>query len=153
MPLGALVARKSLMTWEPGSHGSTFGGNPVSCAAALATLNLIENGFMQNAAMMGDTLLSALKKMQETHPLLGDVRGKGLMIGIEMVTDRSSAVSAHDLRDAVVNHAFENGLLLLGAGESVLRLMPALNVDPASVEEALDILETSITAVENEFMH
>jgi 4-aminobutyrate aminotransferase len=152
MPLGALVARKSLMTWEPGSHGSTFGGNPVSCAAALATLNLIENGLMQNAATMGDTLLSTLRKMQESHPLIGDVRGKGLMIGIEMVANPASSISAHDLRDAVVNHAFENGVLLLGAGESVLRLMPPLNIDPATAEEALDILESSVAAVEHELL-
>jgi 4-aminobutyrate aminotransferase len=148
MPLGALVARKSLMTWEPGSHGSTFGGNPVSCAAALATLRLIENGYMQNAAVMGDHLLKALTKMQASHPIIGDVRGKGLMIGMEIVEDRAARTPAHDWRDAIVYHAFEHGLLLLGAGDSTLRLMPALMVDPTTVEEALDVLETSITAIE-----
>lgn len=148
MPLGALIARKSLMTWEPGSHGSTFGGNPVSCAAALATLRLIENGLMQNAAEMGESLLSALRKMQGSHPVIGDVRGKGLMIGLEIVENRESRVPAHDVRDAIVNKAFENGLLLLGAGESVLRLMPPLMIDPATAEEALDILENTLTAVE-----
>ena len=148
MPLGALIARKSLMTWEPGSHGSTFGGNPVSCAAALATLRLIENGLMQNAAEMGDTLLSALKKMQESHPMIGDVRGKGLMIGLEIVEDRGTRAPAHDLRDAIINLAFERGLLLLGAGESVLRLMPPLIIDPSTAEEALDILENALTSVE-----
>lgn len=148
MPLGALIARKSLMTWEPGSHGSTFGGNPVSCAAALATLRLIENGLMQNAATMGEYLLDALRKMQAHHPLIGDVRGKGLMIGIEIVPPEGSTLSAHDIRDALVNHAFEHGLLLLGAGDSVLRLMPPLMIDPTTTEEALDLLETSLTAIE-----
>jgi len=148
MPLGALIARKSLMTWEPGSHGSTFGGNPVSCAAALATLRLIENGLLDNATRMGDYLLSALRKMQENHPTIGDVRGKGLMIGVEIVEDRETRAPAHDVRDAIVNQAFEHGLLLLGAGESVLRLMPPLILDPATTEEALDILENALTAVE-----
>jgi 4-aminobutyrate aminotransferase len=150
MPLGALVARKSLMTWEPGSHGSTFGGNPVSCAAALATLRLIENGYLDNAAVMGDYLLSALKKMQVSHPLIGDVRGKGLMIGVEVVLDQETRAPAHDIRDAIVNHAFEHGLLLLGAGESVLRLMPPLLIDPTTAEEALDLFESSLSAVEKD---
>ena len=148
MPLGALVARKSLMTWEPGSHGSTFGGNPVSCAAAMATLRLIENGYLENAAKMGDYLLDALKAMQDSHPLIGNVRGKGLMIGLEIVKDKASRETAHDWRDAIVYHAFENGLLLLGAGESTVRLMPPLMIDPATAEEALDLLETAITDVE-----
>jgi 4-aminobutyrate aminotransferase len=149
MPLGALIARKSLMTWEPGSHGSTFGGNPVSCAAALATLRLIENGYMQNAATMGEHLLAALNKMQQSHPIIGDVRGKGLMIGLEIVEDKEARTPAHDWRDAIVDHAFEHGLLILGAGDSALRLMPALMIDPTTAEEALDLLETSITAIEN----
>lgn len=149
MPLGALIARKSLMTWEPGSHGSTFGGNPVSCAAALATLRLIENGLLQNAAEMGDYLLSALKKMQEAHPIIGDVRGKGLMIGLEIVENKEKRTPAHDLRDAIVNQAFDNGLLLLGAGESVLRLMPPLMIDPTTAEEALDVLDNTLTAIES----
>jgi 4-aminobutyrate aminotransferase len=152
MPLGALVARKSLMTWEPGSHGSTFGGNPVSCAAALATLRLIENGYLDNAAVMGDYLLSALKKMQDSHPLIGDVRGKGLMIGVEIVLDRETRAPAHDIRDAIVNHAFDHGLLLLGAGESVLRLMPPLLIDPTTVEEALDLFDSSLSAVEKDVL-
>ena len=137
------------MTWEPGSHGSTFGGNPVSCAAALATIRLIEQGLMENAAKMGDYLLAALKEMQGRHPLIGEVRGKGLMIGVEMVTDRTTRKPAHEARDRIIDHAFEHGLLLLGAGESVIRLMPPLVIDPTLSEEALAIFEESLTAIES----
>jgi len=148
MPLGALIARKSLMTWGPGSHGSTFGGNPVSCAAALATLKLIEEGYMENAARMGDHIMTILRQMQASHPIMGDVRGKGLMIGIELVKDPNTREPANAERDALVLHAFERGLLLLGAGESTVRLMPPLMVDPTTTEEALGILEDSISAIE-----
>jgi 4-aminobutyrate aminotransferase len=148
LPLGTVIARKSLMTWEPGSHGSTFGGNPVSCAAALATLKLIEGGYMQNAAEMGEYLLEALYEMQTRHPLMGNVRGKGLMIGIEFTKQRETGPSAHDLRDQIVQYAFEHGLLLLGAGECVVRLMPPLLIDRTLADEALAILEQSIEVVE-----
>jgi 4-aminobutyrate aminotransferase len=149
MPLGAIIARDSVMTWEPGSHGSTFGGNPVSVAAALATIRLIENGLLENAARMGDHLLEMLAQMKERHPLIGDVRGKGLMIGIEFVKDRITKEPAHDLRDKIIDRAFENGLLLLGAGESVVRMMPPLMVSPSLCEEALDIFEQSVAAIES----
>ncbi|HEC24048.1 MAG TPA: aminotransferase class III-fold pyridoxal phosphate-dependent enzyme, partial [Chloroflexi bacterium] len=148
MPLGAMIARKSLMTWLPGAHGSTFGGNPVSCAAALATLRLIENGYMENAARMGEYLMNALREMEKHHPLIGQVRGKGLMIGIEIVEDRETRAPAHDLRDQIVEAAFEKGLLLLGAGESVIRLMPPLMIDRAIADEALRIFEDALKAVE-----
>jgi len=148
MPLGAIIARKSLMTWEPGSHGSTFGGNPVSCAAAIATIKLIENGMMDNAARMGEHILSALREIQTRHPSIGDVRGKGLMIGVEFVEDRETRKPARELRDKIVDHAFEHGLLLLGAGDSVVRMMPALLIDPTLTEEALAIFEDSISAIE-----
>jgi 4-aminobutyrate aminotransferase len=148
MPLGALIARTSLMTWEPGAHGSTFGGNPVSCAAALATLRLLENGYMQNAAKVGNYLLDALHQLQSRHLLIGDVRGKGLMIGLEIVKDRQKRTPAHDLRDQIIDYAFKHGLLLLGAGESAIRLMPPLMIDKSLAEEALDILEAAIEATE-----
>jgi len=148
MPLGAIIARKSLMTWEPGSHGSTFGGNPVSCAAALATIKLIEDGMMENAAKMGEHILSALREMQTRHPSMGDVRGKGLMIGVEFVVDHETRKPAHDLRDKIIDHAFEHGLLLLGAGDSVIRFMPALMIDPTTTEEALSVFEDSVSAIE-----
>ncbi|HPV05786.1 MAG: acetyl ornithine aminotransferase family protein [Aggregatilineales bacterium] len=149
MPLGAVIARKSIMTWGPGAHGNTFGGNPVSCAAALATLRLIENGYMQNAAEMGEYLLDALREMQTRHPLIGDLRGKGLMIGIEIVSDREKRTPAHDLRDQIVDEAFHNGLLLLGAGESVIRLMPPLMITREIADEALAIFDRVLTSVES----
>lgn len=148
MPLGAVIARKRLMTWEPGSHGSTFGGNPVSCAAALATLRLIENGYMQNAAEMGAYMLSALEQLMEHHPLIGDLRGKGLMIGIEIVSDRKTRAPAHDIRDQIIYEAYQNGLLLLGAGESTIRLMPPLMISRELADEALTVLDRALTTIE-----
>jgi 4-aminobutyrate aminotransferase len=148
MPLGAMIARKSLMVWEPGAHGSTFGGNPVSCAAALATLRLIETGYMQNAEQMGAYLLDGLEEIAPRHTLIGDVRGLGLMIGVEIVADRETHAPARDLRDRIAEHAFRQGLLLLGAGESAIRLMPPLMVDKATADEALTIFDRSIGAVE-----
>ena len=148
LPLGAMIARKSVMTWEAGAHGSTFGGNPVSIAAALATLRLIENGYMQNAAEVGAHLMDMLKEMEQRHPLIGNVRGKGLMIGIEIVLDRETREPAHDLRDQIVEQAFHHGLLLLGAGESVIRLMPALMISREMADEGMSILDDALTAVE-----
>jgi 4-aminobutyrate aminotransferase len=148
MPLGALIARQGLMTWQPGAHGSTFGGNPVSCAAALATLRLIEGGYMQNAAEVGAYLLDALKGLQDRHELIGDVRGLGLMIGIEIVADRETREPDKETRDRIINEAFARGLLLLGAGESVIRLMPPLSVDRTSADEGLRLFEESLTAIE-----
>ncbi len=148
MPLGAMIARKSLMTWEPGAHGSTFGGNPVSCAAALATIRLIENGYMDNAAVMGEMLMTSLKQMQQRHLSIGDVRGRGLMIGLEIVLDRETREPGKHLRDRIVEEAFRRGLLLLGAGDSALRLMPPLMIDAAVAEEALAVLDEVLTVVE-----
>lgn len=148
MPLGAVIARKRLMTWPPGAHGSTFGGNPVSCAAALATLRLIENGMMQNAAEMGRYLLGQLKQLEAQHPLIGEVRGIGLMIGMEIVKDREARTPAPKLRDKIVDLAFESGLLLLGAGESAIRLMPPLMIERQLIDEALAILDHTLTSVE-----
>ncbi len=148
MPLGAVIARKRLMTWPPGAHGSTFGGNPVSCAAALATLRLIENGMMQNAAEMGRYLLEQLKQLEARHLLIGEVRGIGLMIGVEIVKDREARTPAPKLRDKIVDLAFENGLLLLGAGESAIRFMPPLMISRDLIDEALVILDHTLTEVE-----
>ncbi len=148
MPLGAMIARKSLMTWEPGSHGSTFGGNPVSCAAALATIRLIESGYMDNAQIMGDYLMSCLEELQADHEMIGDIRGKGLMIGIEIVRDRESGEVDKVTRDRIVELAFEHGLLLLGAGDSAVRLMPPLLVSRAQCDEALAILDQTMTLIE-----
>jgi len=155
MPLGAMIARESIMTWPKGSHGNTYGGNPVSCAAALATIELIENEYMQNATEMGEYTLDILAEIMARHPCIGDVRGKGLMIGVEFVQDRQSKVHAEKLRDRIVDLAFCTGLMLLGAGKSVIRIAPPLSVSKGEVDEAMELFEQAITTAEREpeFMH
>jgi len=148
MPLGAIIARKSLMTWDAGAHGSTFGGNPVSCAAAAATLRLIEEGYLQNAAFMGDYLMDALECLKSRHKSIGLVRGKGLMIGIEIVSDQENKTPAPGLRDRIIDEAYARGLLLLGAGDSVIRLMPPLMIEKPFADEALEMFEAALTAAE-----
>ncbi len=151
MPLGAVIARERVMDWPPGAHGSTFGGNPVSCAAALATLELIENGYMQNASEQGAYIRDALEEMQSHHPALkyGRVDGKGLMIGAELVLDEQRT-PAKDLRNQVERLAIQNGLLVLGAGESTLRFCPALMIEPEAVQEGLRRFERSLTDAEQQ---
>lgn len=141
MPIGALVAKESVSTWESGAHGSTFGGNPVCCAAALATLDLVEGGLMANAVAMGDRLMAGLRRLQERHACIGDVRGLGLMIGVEFVKDRATREPAPELLRDLVLQAFGRGLLLLGAGKSTLRLAPPLVVDDYDVDTALTMLD------------
>ena len=148
MPLGAMVARKSIMTWPAGAHGNTYGGNPVSCAAALATIRLIEGGFMRNAAEQGEYILDALSEILPRHPSIGQVRGKGLMIGVELVKDKATKEPAKELRNALVHHAFERGLLLLGCGQSVVRVAPPLNIERRLVQEGLEIFEEALTEAE-----
>jgi len=150
MPLGAMVARKRQMTWPSGAHANTFGGNPISCAAALATIRLIEGGYMQNAARMGERFMEQLKRMQAEHRSMGDVRGLGLMIGVELVKDKDTKEPAVDLRDAVVQKCFEKRLLILGCGMSTARFMPALNITEDLVDEGLDIFAEALTGAENE---
>jgi 4-aminobutyrate aminotransferase len=150
MPIGATVARKSLMTWETGAHASTFGGNPVCCAAALATINLIEGGFMENAARVGQWMMDRLHEMMDDHPSMGDVRGKGLMIGIELVKDKATKELAPEIRNEVVQRAFEKGLLILGCGANTVRFMPALNIPQDIADEGLAIFEEALTEVEKE---
>jgi 4-aminobutyrate aminotransferase len=141
MPIGAIVAREVISTWESGSHGSTYGGNPVCCAAALATLDLVEGGLMANAAAMGDRLLAGLRQLEAKHACIGEVRGVGLMIGVEFVKDRRTREPAPDLLKTLVLGAFQRGLLLLGAGKSTLRLAPPLVVDEHDVDTALAIID------------
>jgi 4-aminobutyrate aminotransferase len=144
MPLGALIARESITRWESGAHGSTFGGNPVCCAAALATLDLVAGGLAANAAAMGDRLLAGARALAELHPTIGDVRGLGLMIGIEFVKERATREPAPDLVHALVELAFTRGLLLLGCGRSTLRLAPPLVVDAEDVDTALALLDSCL---------
>jgi 4-aminobutyrate aminotransferase len=150
MPLGAMIARKSIVTWPKGTHGNTFGGNPLACAAALATLDLIENEYLDNAAVVGEFILEKLKKMQKQHPSIGDVRGIGLMIGVEFVTDRTTKTPATELRNRVEHLAFERGLLTLGCGRSVIRISPALCITKEEAEEGLAIFEDAISVAEKE---
>ena len=151
MPLGAVMARKSVMTWRPGQQGSTFGGNPLSCAAALATIDAIVNEkMMENAIEVGDYAMDVLTGMQERHPTIGDVRGKGLMIGVEFVLDKQKKTVAHDHAENIVAKAFEKGALFLSCGKSSIRLSPALNIPKHLMDEGLSILEDSITEAEAE---
>jgi 4-aminobutyrate aminotransferase len=144
MPLGAIIAKDTVMDWPPGSHASTFGGNPVSCRAALATLDLLEHGYTANAARRGEQLRQGLLQLQRQHPEVGDVRGLGLMTAVDLVKERerphAAAVPDPALRDAVVQTAFRQGLLLLGCGESAIRFCPPLCVSAEQVDAALHIL-------------
>jgi 4-aminobutyrate aminotransferase len=150
MPLGACIARKSVMTWQRGAHGNTYGGNPISCAAALKTIELIEKQYMQNAAEVGEYALDALKEIQARHPSIGDVRGIGLMIGVEFVKDQKSKYPADTLRDSVVTHGFERGLLMLGCSKSVIRIAPPLCITKTEIDEGLTIFEECVTLAEKE---
>jgi 4-aminobutyrate aminotransferase len=141
MPLGATVARADLMTWPPGAHASTFGGNPVACAAALATFELLEEGLMENAARMGAYLMDRMRDWPARFPTVGDVRGLGLMIGIELVRDQRTKEKAPRLRDRVVERAFERGLLVLGAGDNTIRLCPPLVIGREQCDFAIETLE------------
>jgi 4-aminobutyrate aminotransferase len=149
LPLGATVARADLMTWPPGAHASTFGGNPVACAAALVTIELLEESLMENAARMGAYLKERLLEWPARFPIVGDVRGLGLMIGVELVRDQKTKEKAPDLRERVVDLAFERGLLILGAGDSTLRLCPPLVISREQCDFAVDTLEKCLTAAQN----
>ncbi len=129
MPLGATVARADVMDWKPGAHASTFGGNPVAVAASLATIELLEQGLVENAARVGAHLMDKLRDLPQEFPVVGDVRGLGLMIGIELVRDQVTKERAGDLRDRLVQMCFERGLLVLGAGPNTIRLCPPLVIE------------------------
>lgn len=148
MPLGAIVARADLMTWKPGAHASTFGGNPVCIAAAMATFDLLDKSLIANAQKVGEHILRRLTDWPKKHKIVGDVRGKGLMLGIELVRDQNTKEPAHDLRDRIVDSAFHKGLLILGAGESTLRLCPPLVVDTEQADFAVDTVEACIAEAE-----
>jgi len=147
LPLGACVSRAGIMEWEPGSHASTFAGNPVSCAAALKTIALLENGLIENAARLGEIAFARLSELKERCEFIGDVRGKGLMIGVELVGDAISREPVRDRRNAVVLEAFKNGLLLLGAGDSVVRFIPPLVITEAEMHLGLDLFEKALRKV------
>lgn len=148
LPLGAMIARAEIMDWEEGAHASTFGGNPVACVAALETIALVEEGLMQNALDVGNYLLGQLRELAVRHPLIGDVRGLGLMIGVDLVKNRQTKETVPAERDAVLQHCFLHGLVLLGCGESAIRLCPALVVTRAEADTALRILDAALSEVE-----
>jgi 4-aminobutyrate aminotransferase len=148
MPLGVAVARAGLMAWPPGAHASTFGGNPVSCAAALATIALLKDRLVANSAEVGSHLMNGLRALAGTHPLIGDVRGRGLMIGIELVRDRETKERATDERDKVVDAAFRRGLLVLGAGKNAIRFSPPLVLTREQADVAVGIFDEALTEIE-----
>lgn len=151
LPLGGIMARESIMTWKPGAHGSTFGGNPVAMAAAIATLEVIENEhLLQHATTTGEHIMGWLSELQQRHTCIGDVRGRGLMIGVEFVEDRRTKKRAKTLRNDIVQHAFEHGLLTLPCGENSIRLIPPLNISHSLVEEGLQMFERAIVDAEKE---
>jgi len=146
MPMGLMVARqRHMQRWPKGAHANTYGGNPIGCAAALATLDLIEQQYAANAAKVGDYLLGKLRTLQTRFDCIGEVRGKGLMIAVELVKDRASRTPSKPLCQAVLNRAYQNGLLLLSCGESTLRLIPPLMIDNSHADEALTLLERSLS--------
>jgi 4-aminobutyrate aminotransferase len=136
------------MNWKPGSHGTTFGGNPVCLAAALATLDLLEGGLMENARRVGNHIFQRTADWTKKFKIVGDVRGKGLMIGIEFVRDQRTKERAGDLRNSIVELAFHKGLLVLGAGENSLRLSPPLLIDEEQADVAVQTLEECIREAE-----
>ncbi len=148
MPLSATIARKEIMNWPPGAHASTFGGNPVSVAASLVTIELLERELIANAARIGARMMDRMRGWPARFPIVGDVRGLGLMLGIELVRDRVTKERASTERDDLVNLAFEHGLLILGAGENTIRLSPPLNITADQAEFALDTLESCLTTVQ-----
>ncbi len=144
LPLGVMVARADLMDWGPGAHASTFGGNPVACAAALETIRLLEEKYMANAARMGEYILGRLADWPHKHAIVGHVRGKGLMIGVELVKNQETREPYPEARRKVIQSAFEKGLLILGCGESTVRLMPPLLIDREQADFAVDVVERCI---------
>lgn len=149
MPIGGILAKKDVMVWKAGSHGSTFGGNPVAAVSALATLQVIEEeGLLAQATETGQYIMDALAEMQVRHPSMGDLRGRGLMIGIEFVQDRESKKPAIALRNDIIQIAFESGLLIVPCGSNSIRLTPPLNIPRPLVDEGLQLFEAAVTAAE-----
>jgi len=145
LPIGAVIARKSIMSqWQRGAHGNTYGGNPITCAAANATIDLVRGGLVDNAARVGAHFIERLRELQRDYPCIGEVRGKGLWIGMELVENDAGKTPATALCEAVITKAFHNGLLLLSCGTSTVRFMPPLTVSTDEVDEAMALLRTSL---------
>ena len=145
LPIGMVVAKKAIMSkWTRGAHGNTYGGNPICCAAALATIELVAGGLVGNAARIGEYFLGRLRELAARHDAIGQVRGKGLMIGMELVADRATRKPARELCDALITRAYHNGLILLSCGQSTVRFMPPLMISEADVDEAVALVELSL---------
>jgi 4-aminobutyrate aminotransferase len=145
MPIGMVVAKRSIMQqWSRGAHGNTYGGNPLCCAAALATIDLVEHEYRANAATVGAYFIEQLRTLASRHAVIGEIRGKGLMIGMELVTDRDSKTAAKSICDTLITRAYHNGLILLSCGQSTVRFMPPLMISEADVDEAMGLLELSL---------
>ncbi len=148
MPIGMVVAKRSVMqNWSRGAHGNTYGGNPLCCAAALATLDVVEAECLDNSAAVGRHFMSRLDMLARRYAQIGEVRGKGLMIGMELVTDRSTKTPAKSLCDALIARAYQNGLILLSCGQSTVRFMPPLMISAVDVDEAVRLLDASLSEV------
>jgi 4-aminobutyrate aminotransferase len=145
LPIGVVTAKRTIMEkWQRGAHGNTYGGNPLCCAAGLATIELVEKEYAANAAQVGEYFTGRLREMQARFPVIGDVRGKGLMLGMELVEDRTTKAPAARLCERVINQAFRNGLLLLSCGQSTVRFMPPLMIRREDVDEAITIVTASL---------
>lgn len=147
LPLGITCARAEVMSWPPGAHASTFGGNPVSCAAALVTIKLLREQYVQNAATVGEYMMGALRELQNKHAIIGDVRGRGLMIGVELVRDRKTKERAVEERSAVVQAMFRRGVLILGAGRNAIRFAPPLVITKDQADAVLRLFDDSLSEV------
>ncbi len=148
MPLGAMIARKSVMTWPKGAHGNTYGGNPVACAASLATIDLIEKVYLENAVNMGEYMMDALEEIKMRHKSIGNVRGLGLMIGVDFVKDQETRKPNPEIRSQIEQLGFRHGLLLLGCGASTIRLAPPLSISKSEIDEGLMIFDYIIGLAE-----
>ncbi|HEU4595535.1 MAG TPA: acetyl ornithine aminotransferase family protein [Pyrinomonadaceae bacterium] len=146
MPMGACVARADLMDWKPGAHASTFGGNPVALAASLKTIELLERELVANSAEVGAHLQAGLRRLMDKHECIGDVRGLGMMLGVEFVEDKASRTPAPELRDRVEVECYNRGLILLGAGHNTIRWSPPLVLTKENADVALEIFDEAITA-------
>jgi len=147
LPLGVMTSRSEIVSWPPGTHASTFGGNPVSCAASLATIKLLRDSLVKNAEVVGAHMLAGVRALMEKHALIGDVRGRGLMIGVELVRDRQTKERATTERDRIVHECFRRGLLVLGAGQNAIRLSPPLVLTTEQADIAISILDQAIGAI------
>lgn len=148
LPLGLMIYRSDERDWAPGAHASTFGGNPVACVAALTTVSLVEHELMDNARRVGDYTHARLTAMQEKHPIIGDVRGRGLMLGAEIVKDAATKEKAPELRNAIVAACYRRGMIIIGSGENTIRFAPPLVISQEEMAEALSVFEDALIEVE-----